>query len=471
MSAEPFYYAIVISLTLLLAWVARSVRVREIIYLLASYVLYATWGLSFVGLLIFSSLVNYGIGTWLRRRLSAARLWIGVAFNLVVLGTFKYLPGFGALTFGQSSFSKSLAHLALPVGISFWTFQALSYLFDIYHEEELDPSLVEFCLYMAFWPTVLSGPICRLATVLPQFRRQFTARREDFNAGIDRLFFGLLMMALAEMMGAGIRSGQGIDAAFASTPAKWSGADVWCLAIGYGFQLFFNFAGYSHIAIGAARLFGIRLDENFSRPYLSTSPSIFWTRWHMSLSFWIRDYLFFPLATIRREPWWRNLVLIISMVTFGLWHRGTILFAIWGFYHGAILVFHRKWQQFQRWSDFRWPQYVEAPVSWGVTFAAISFGWIFFRANDLRQSFAMAAAVFSPASYGLHFLPPSLYALIAVLAVGYFILAVFPTMHGDESGAICAWVPLEVKCALYGAMFYLAVLHSAEPQQFIYFQF
>jgi alginate O-acetyltransferase complex protein AlgI len=471
MSTESFYYAFVVSLTLLLACVVRSVRARQIIYLFASYILYATWGVPFLGLLILSSLVNYTLGMWLRRHLSVACLWVGVVFNLAILGTFKYLPCVAILAFGRSSFGTWMARIALPVGLSFWTFQALSYLFDIYREEELDPSLVEFCLYMAFWPTVLSGPICRLGNLLPQFRQQFTPRREDFSVGFDRMFLGLLLMALAEMMGAGIRSGQGIDAAFASTATKWSGADVWCLAIGYGFQLFFNFAGYCHIVIGAARLFGIRLDENFSRPYLSTTPSIFWTRWHMSLSFWIRDYLFFPLATVRREKWWRNLALVFSMVTFGLWHRGAVLFAIWGLYHGILLVLHRKWQQLQRWSGFSWPQYVAIPVSWAVTFAAISFGWIFFRANDLRQSFAMVAAVFSFPSYGQHLLPPRLYALIALLAVGYFILIALSPLRRDRSEGICAGLPLEFKCALYGVMFYLAVLHNAEPQQFIYFQF
>jgi D-alanyl-lipoteichoic acid acyltransferase DltB (MBOAT superfamily) len=159
------------------------------------------------------------------------------------------------------------------------------------------------------------------------------------------------------------------------------------------------------------------------------------------------------------------------MVTFGLWHRGAVLFAVWGLYHGVLLVLHREWQHFQRWSDFRWPQYVATPVSWAVTFAAISFGWIFFRAENLQQSFAMVAAIFSPASYVQHILPRSLYVLIAALAVGYFIVIALPPLRRDQSAGICTWLPLEFKCALYGAMFYLAVLHTAEPQQFIYFQF
>jgi len=471
MGTESFYYTILVSLTLFLGWVVRPARARGTIYLLASYILYATWGVAFLGLLIFSSLVNYVLGIWLRRRLSSARLWVGVSFNVAILGTFKYLPGLAALAFGRSSAGTSLARIALPVGISFWTFQALSYLFDIYRDEELDPSLIEFCLYMAFWPTVLSGPICRLSNLLPQFRQQFTPRRDDFGVGFDRMFLGLFMMALAAIMGTGIRPGQGIDAAFALTATKWSGADVWCLAIGYGFLLFFNFAGYSHIVIGAARLFGIRLDENFSRPYLSMTPSIFWTRWHMSLSFWIRDYVFYPLASRRGGIWWRNLALVISMFIFGLWHKGTVLFAIWGLYQGVLLVLHRQWQQFQRWSNFQWPQYLETPVSWATTFAAISFGWIFFRSNDLRQSFAMVAAVFAPMTYGQHVLPPSLYALTFAFVVGYFVSVALLRVHRREIDGIFANLPVEIRFALYGGIFYLAVFHNAQPQEFIYFQF
>jgi alginate O-acetyltransferase complex protein AlgI len=381
------------------------------------------------------------------------------------------LPGLAAFAFGRTSFGSSLARIALPVGISFWTFQALSYLFDIYRDEGLDPSLVEFCLYMAFWPTVLSGPICRLSHLLPQFRQQFTPRCEDFAVGFDRMFLGLLMMALAEMMGVGIRPGQGIDAAFASTVTKWSGADVWCLAVGYGFLLFFNFAGYSHIVIGAARLFGIRLDENFSCPYLSTTPSIFWTRWHMSLSFWIRDYLFYPLASVRGEIWWRSLALVISMFTFGLWHKGTVLFAIWGLYQGVLLVLHRQWQQFQRRSSIQWPQYLATPASWAATFAAISFGWIFFRSNNLRQSFAMVAAVFAPTTYGQHFLPPSLYLLITSFIVGYFVSVALLRVRRSQKEGIFANLPIGIRFVLYGGIFYLAVFHNAQPQEFIYLQF
>ena len=226
------------------------------------------------------------------------------------------------------------------------------------------------------------------------------------------------MMQLAKLLGQGILAGDSVVSGF-DRATRWSGTDVWCLALGYGLQLFFDFAGYSHIAIGAARALGIRVPENFERPFASTTPSVFWTRWHMSLSFWIRDYVFLPLATMRREIWWRNAVLIISMIVFGVWHKATWLFLIWGCYHGVLLVLHRQVQQAER--KFNWqPEFWGWTfVSWMVTTALISLGWIFFRANSLQQARQMIASVISPASYAEHFISWSLYLLVASLAAGY----------------------------------------------------
>src|ERR1019366_3274594 len=161
--------------------------------------------------------------------------------------------------------------LALPLGISFWTFQAMSYLFDLYREEELDPSFFEFALYMAFFPVVISGPICRMPEMLPQFRSEQTTAAHDLGSGFCRIATGVFMMQLARLLGQGILAGGGIDSGF-DHATQWSGADVWCLAFGYGLQLFLDFAGYSHIAIGAARTLGFTLPENFARPFQSSSP-------------------------------------------------------------------------------------------------------------------------------------------------------------------------------------------------------
>lgn len=438
---------------------------RRALLLGVSLAFYATWGPWFLAVLAGSALVNFALGKALRRSPTSGRLWLGIAFNVALLGVFKYLPAIAQ----QLSTLSPLARIVLPVGMSFWTFQALSYLFDLYREEELDPTLPEFLLYMSFAPTVLSGPICRLPEILPQFRRRAELSREDVQAAVQRIWLGALMMALAQLLGSGLTPNHGINAGF-ETRIPLAAPDVWLLAIGYGFQLFFDFAGYSLIAIGAARLLGIRVPENFDRPYLSTSPSVFWTRWHISLSFWIRDYLFLPLAAVRREPWWRNGVLLFSMIVFGVWHKGAPLFVIWGAYHGVLLVLHRQWQQAQRRMAFEWSGPWQDAISWAVTFAVMCLGWIWFRAQDVAQATRMFAGIFSPARYHSPVLPVDLYLLTGVLAMGYFVCAALSARRGEDE-PVLAWLPLEARYACYAVALYLAVFRAAQPQAFIYSQF
>ncbi len=409
-------YAVALLIGLAIFAKVRSHRARQAILLAGSYALYATWGIWFAGVLFASTAINFLIGQWLRRNPSALVLWIGIVFNLFLLGSFKYLPGVAAsLPLGSL---HQFSHIALPLGISFWTFQAMSYLFDLYRGEELDPSFAEFALYMVFFPVAISGPICRMPDMLPQFRAELLVQRSDIARGLSRIATGALMMQLGQLLGRGILNKSGINAGFDQI-TQWSGPDIWCLAFGYGLQLFFDFAGYSHIAIGAAKMLGFMVPENFARPFASDSTSIFWTRWHMSLSFWIRDYVFLPLATLRREIWWRNLALVISMVLFGVWHKASLLFVLWGCYHGILLVLHRQVQKLQQRLNWEPPAALWTPLSWMVTITLVSFGWIFFRANSLLQARQMFGALVSPASYLTHFLPAPLYLLVIALAIGY----------------------------------------------------
>ena len=232
-----------------------------------------------------------------------------------------------------------------------------------------------------------------------------------------------MSFVLANLLRSGLTANGGVNAGFDEIAPARSGLDVWALAIGYGFQIFFDFAGYTNIVIGAASLMGISLPENFNRPYLSTTPSIFWTRWHMSLSFWIRDYVFMPLATLRREIWWPYTALIISMVVFGFWHDAKLTFIAWGIYHGALLVAHRIGQRLNHRIPFNLPHPVGMLLSWGSTFLLVSLGYIFFRANDLAQALGMLRAVVTPRSYAIVYatLPHDYYLLVALLAGGYFI--------------------------------------------------
>ena len=413
---QPILYGLLFLLSAAILARSRSPVVRQSLLLLASYILYFTWGAWFAAVLLTSTAINFLIGRQLRRKPSAAILSAGVLFNLALLAAFKYLPeaapSFPAL--------PAFAHLAMPLGLSFWTFQALSYLFDLYREEELDPTFLEFALYMVFFPVTISGPICRMPDMLPQFRSSDPTRSADILLGLRRIATGVFLVQLARLLGQGILGGDGIAGGF-DRSSHWTGPDVWCLAFGYGLQLFFDFAGYSHIAIGAARALGFIIPENFARPFSSTSVSVFWTRWHMSLSFWIRDYIFLPLATLRREIWWRNLALVIAMAAFGVWHRASILFLLWGCYHGVLLVLHRQVQQFQRRFDWDPPPSLWTPLSWITSMTLLNLGWIFFRANSLSIARPMLLALVSPATYAQHFLSGSLYALVLALALGYAI--------------------------------------------------
>lgn len=433
---SPYYFVFVLVLWLL-ALPVRVPKLRQALLLLSSYVFYAFWSLQFLAILIACSLINYGCGSMLRRRPTAPRLWIGVLTNLALLAYFKYLPILAVNAAPGSGFANYLHRIVMPIGVSFWTFQGLSYLFDLYREEDLDPTPMEFFLYMAFWPTVMSGPVCRLSQLLGQFRQAISPCWEDVKVGLQRILIGLVMkLVLAQLLASGPQAGQGVAAGFDAIKSGWGGLDVWILAIGFGFQLYFDFAGYSHIVIGSARLFGFVLPENFDRPYLAATPSTFWTRWHMSLSFWIRDYLFLPLATLRRETWWRHLALLISMVLFGIWHKGSALLFLWGTYQGLLLVVHRQLQKFRPSSQYSLPAYLRSGISCGVTFASISLGWIFFRANDLKQAVSMLGAIASPASYGRMALPGNCYRIVLTAMGGYF---AFNAMYEWMSRRIELW--------------------------------
>jgi alginate O-acetyltransferase complex protein AlgI len=397
----------------------RSRTTRQTSLLIASSALYLAWGVWFAAVLLASIVTNYLIGEWLRRKGSGVTLSIGIFLNVALLTTFKYLPE-AAVHLPFSSLHR-FAHLAMPLGISFWTFQAMSYLFDVYQGDDVEPSFFEFALYMVFFPVTIAGPICRMSEMLPQFRSERVTRVDDIVRGCQRIATGVLMMQLAKLLGLGILGGDGIASGF-DRVTNWSGPDVWCLAFGYGLQLFFDFAGYSHIAIGVAQALGFTIPENFARPFESTSPSIFWTRWHMSLSFWIRDYVFFPLMRLRREAWWRNLSLLIAMVLFGLWHKASILFLLWGAYHGLLLLLHRQVEGLQRRFDWTPPTIPWTAFSWVSTIGLVNLGWIFFRANSLHQARQMLVAILSPATYQVHFVTGSLYWLVLALAVGYTIV-------------------------------------------------
>lgn len=469
MTIQSLGYLVALLLLWLVSTSVRSVPARQALLLAASYTFYASWGVGFLCVLVASSALNYGWGAVLGRRPTVRNLWIGIGLNLALLFFFKYLPPLAA-NVDPASF---LARVALPVGISFWTFQGLSYLFDRYREEPLDPSALEFALYMAFWPTVLAGPVCRLPEMLPQLRAAAQPVWGDAAEGVRRIVIGLfLKLCLASVLGSGLIPGEGLDSGFDQMESGWSGLDAWTLAVGYGLQLFFDFAGYSHIAIGSARLFGIRLPENFDRPYLSSTPAVFWTRWHMSLSFWIRDYVFLSLATLRREVPWRLFVVFLSMVIFGLWHGATGPFLLWGVYHGFLLVAHRQIQALKKRTGLSLPPVVETSFGWVATFSFVSLGWLPFRAHDLGQAAGLLGATLSPQGYFELGLRPNVYIVTFLAVLGYFAYeAARGLLARKMSRPLVGRVLWLLSPPYYAALILLTIVWSKQESGFVYFQF
>lgn len=477
MSFQNPLYLLFLALAWLVSATLRRPAGKQLALLGASYLFYGRQSPAFLAVLVGSSLFNYWWGCWLRRRPRAGLLWTGLGVDILLLASFKYVSwALGLLGVRHTPLQSLIA----PIGLSFYSFQAMSYLLDIYRRtDDPRPSLVEFLLYMAFWPTVLAGPVCRVGEMVPQFRGMGPPTRDDLSTGASRILYGLFMkVVLADLLAYGLTGSEGVATGFERASGDWSGADVWFLAVGYGFQLFFDFAGYSHIAIGSARLFGVRVRENFHAPYLATTATEFWRRWHMSLSSWIRDYLFFPLAAAGRGFRWRNLALLISMTLFGLWHGAGATFILWGVYQGLLLVGHRIAQQFRRGTqggaEDRPPVYRTAgtAASWAVTFGFISLGWILFRAHDVAQAAAMLRAVISPAGYFRLSMRPDFYVLVLAAGGGYFGFAwLRPVLRRSLRYPLVARSAWAAYALLFAAIIFALFASNHPTTPFVYVQF
>lgn len=474
MTFQSVLYLLFLVSICLASAVCRRPRAKQWALLAASYVFYASWVPVMLVVLIGCSLFNYLWGARLRQDARPSVLWVGLGVNILVLASFKYFAWLlASIGIELSAFQLVVA----PIGLSFYTFQGMSYLLDTYRgNDDVIPSLREFLLYMAFWPTVLAGPVCRAGEIVPQFRELGKPRADDISEGSRRILTGLFMkVVVADTLGFGLSSSEGVDSGFDSLSEGWGGLDVWFLAVGYGFQLFFDFAGYSHVAIGSARLFGVRLRENFNAPYLSRTPAEFWTRWHISLSSWIRDYVFFPLATARRERWWRYVALVASMTIFGLWHGSAGTFVVWGFYHGCLLVAHRLVQEWRNARGVAPPSPAAhafgTALSWMATFALISLGWVLFRANSLPQAMVMLATVVDPASYLRLSLRVNFYILVTAVTTGYFGFAWLGALLQRTRVVRVPELRWAAAPALYAVMIVAVIVWSRQAATFVYTQF
>ena len=364
--------------------------------LAASYFFYGFWNWRFVALLVVSSLANQAFGVNIKRATDrGTRRWLlagAVATNLGLLGYFKYYGFFVESvntvldTMGIES-SLPLVQITLPVGISFFTFQALSYVIDIYREKLEPAPPLDFAVYLAFFPQLVAGPIVRGTELLPQFKGRRDPRRIDASRAFYLIAIGLAKkVVIADFLAANL-----VDAVFAS-PGQYGNLEILVAVYAYSVQIYADFSAYSDIAIGVALLLGFRFPDNFNAPYTAVSIQDFWRRWHMTLSRWLRDYLYIPLGGNRGGRILNQRNLMLTMLLGGLWHGASWRFVIWGGLHGLWLA----------WERYRAPQRQALPDTPGrragqrlLTFHLVSFAWIFFRADSMSTAWEMISRLFT----------------------------------------------------------------------------
>jgi alginate O-acetyltransferase complex protein AlgI len=358
---------------------------------LASLFFYGYWNPIYLLLLLSSILVNYALGTALHRtrfnpfaerkkhRAPPRRilLSIGIILNLGVLGYFKYADFFITNMNQWAHTSFPMLNLLLPLAISFFTFQQIAYLVDCYQQDTQEYDFLNYCLFVTFFPQLIAGPIVHHREMMPQFMH---LRNSLVNW--KNIFSGSLIFSMGLFKKVVIADSFAVwaDAGFAD-PAALTFFQAWGASLSYTFQLYYDFCGYSDMAIGAALIFNIRLPFNFNSPYKALSIQDFWRRWHITLSRWLRDYVYIPLGGSRGSDWRTYHNVLLTFIVGGLWHGAGWTFIIWGALHGIALIIHRLWQRLglRLW---HW-------VAWLLTFLFINFTWVFFRAENLEQALIM----------------------------------------------------------------------------------
>lgn len=353
----------------------RLVRAAKLWLVLASLVFYATWRWQDLPLLLASMAFNFWIGTFLGRAQGTegrrrAVLIGAIALNLATLGLFKYAEFFATVVTEISGVRVPIPSLLLPLGISFFTFTQIAYLVDAYRGKAQEYSAVNYALFVTFFPHLIAGPIIHHSEMMPQFASRWNVLPRYRNILLGLCLFGIGLfkkVAIADSFSWWANTGFS-----AIAPMDFFGA--WTTALSYTFQIYFDFSGYTDMAIGAALLFNIRLPNNFNSPYKALDIQDFWRRWHITLSRFLRDYLYIPLGGNRAAEARVYFNLFITFVLGGLWHGASWMFVLWGALHGAAMVVHRAWTRFGR------P--LPIPVAWLLTFTFVMLTWIVFRADD-----------------------------------------------------------------------------------------
>ncbi|QPJ64070.1 MAG: MBOAT family protein [Candidatus Nitrohelix vancouverensis] len=429
----------------------------------ASLFFYSWWNIAYLPLLLFSVLFNFGVSVYLSsssdklfRKLS---LIIGISGNLTLLGYFKYADFFlqtGNLIF-QTRFAE--LNLLLPLAISFFTFQQIAFLVDCYRNETITGNFLDYCLFVTFFPQLIAGPIVHHKEMMPQF-----AALENRGPHYKNIATGIFVFVLGLFK----------KVVIADTFATWAtpGFDQsstltflegWATSLSYTFQLYFDFSGYTDMALGAALLFNIRLPINFNSPYKALDIADFWRRWHMTLGRFFKDYVYIPLGGNRHSApiTLRNLLITFFLV--GLWHGQEWMFVFWGLLHGAAMVVHRMWKKLN--------SPLPGFLAWFITFNFINISWVFFRATSWPDAMKVLKAMFG--FNGIDFSHFEYFPEIGVAVYGVLLLSIFYTVtltkNSNSFYENFSYTPKML--LIFFALFSISYINISQTSEFLYFRF
>lgn len=471
-------FAIFLPIVFILYWLLtnKSLKFQNILLLISSYFFYACWDWRFLFLLVFSTLLDYFTGI----KMSDAKnqiskkfwFWLSISINLGFLGIFKYY------NFFAESFADAISHLGwqvnpwtlkviLPVGISFYTFHGLSYVIDIYKNRiKAEKNFIDYSVFVSFFPLLVAGPIERATHLLPQIQKTRTFDYTQAVDGLRQILWGLFKkVVIAD------QCAEYANMIF-NNSEDYSGSTLLLGAIFFTFQIYGDFSGYSDIAIGTARLFGIDLLRNFAFPYFSRDIAEFWRRWHISLSTWFRDYLYIPLGGSKGGTWMKIRNTFVIFLVSGFWHGANWTFIIWGFLNALYImpsiIFNTNRNNLDIVAQGKFLPTMKEVFQISMTFGLTVFAWIFFRAENIGHAFNYISEILSISFFNLPEIRPRNLLVIIILFL-------FLEWVGREGQYALSKISI-VKNRIVRWGFYLAIglvifIFQGKQQEFIYFQF
>lgn len=455
-------FAIFLPIVFAIYWLLnKHLRWQNLFVVVASYIFYGWWDWRFLVLIAFTSFCSWGSGLLINQS-PKPRLWLtlNIVVNLLILGIFKYFNFFVGSFCDLFGLTNSIAiKVILPVGISFYTFQALSYSIDVYRKR-ITPThdIVAFFAYVSFFPQLVAGPIERATNLLPQFERQRTFNYEEAVDGMRRILWGLFKKIVVADNCATY-----VDQVW-NNYANECGSTLALAAILFAFQIYGDFSGYSDIAIGSAKLFGIRLKDNFLTPYFSRNVAEFWKRWHISLNTWFVDYVYIPLGGSREGQWKTIRNTFVIFLLSGLWHGANWTYVTWGLYHALLFIPLILLGRTKAYSGTAtWKQIPQILF----TFALVVIGWIIFRAPSISDAWGYITSLFTSSiafPMIISGLKRTIFAVLALIGVEWF-------QRKKAHGLDIVNLHWSLRYSIYYILMLFILELGGNSQSFIYFQF